>query len=480
MLKFDLENYEDLIEHFQSQKEIKSWPGVQTIKKHNLLHRAAKVPVIIDCLVNAVNNLTEGSITQYTHLEAMRNGMYEDLAKTILNELSKKTKTDYPDYAKSYNKVLNQISSTLNMSKDPKVQYLAKIGDILNSYFEAKLENTLGNNTEKILEALNDVNLRLETANNFGNDDFSINVLNIANKLIQNNPEVYNYNLIIENTQNQMTVERWAKRLSLNDFNLLEHTARVTALVDIFLQIKKTENNFDKSMELNVFRYSLYHDYPEVILNDMPSPVKQDYPILDKIQKNTEKEIMNILELTNSKTAKFICKIADIYDCLYESKAEILAGNKDPEYIKNRDSYENTYHKQLNKYKDYVSADLVKNLEQMFFDPIVPGIKQTTIDEMLKAKNQFMLSICNSIVELSNNPHSEDIFKLNEILEDLTDNQLKQLKSSLKTAIILENVDVESIENSGINIDSVLGLKNQHKSQPILIVKNNKQEIDIG
>ena len=44
-------------------------------------------------------------------------------------------------------------------------------------------------------------------------------------------------------------------------------------------------------MELNVFRYSLYHDYPEVILNDMPSPVKQDYPILDKIQKNTEKEI---------------------------------------------------------------------------------------------------------------------------------------------------------------------------------------------
>lgn len=490
MLKFDKDNYLDLIEHFQSQKQIKSWSGVQTIKKHNLLHRAAKVPVIIDCLVNAVNKLTDTSITQYIHLESMRNGMYEDLAKTILNDLSKKTKNDYPEYAKHYNKVMKQISADLNLSKDPKVEYLANIGDILNSYFEAKLENTLGNNTDKILEALNDTNSRLETANlsQNVNEDFEKNVLDIAQKLTNNDPSISNYSLIIENTQNQMTIERWAKRLSLNDFTLLEHSARVTALVDIFLQINKSENNFDKSMELNVFRYSLYHDYPEVILNDMPSPVKQDYPILDKIQKNTEKEIMNVLELTNSKTAKFICKIADIYDCLYESKAEIQAGNRDPEYIKNRDNYENTYKKQLNKFKDSVSVELIKLLEEMYFDPVIPEIKKDIVEEVKKSKNEFLMTLSDSIISLANKPDLDGVNYINSLLNDLTNNQLVDLKNCLKKEILMNDIQIEDIENSGIHFDKILYAQKEDKilsnevkdvTNSVKIIKNNSQ-IDIG
>lgn len=477
MLKFDVDNYKDLIEHFQSQKQIKSWSGVQTIKKHNLLHRAAKVPVIIDCLVSAVNNESPNFISQYTHLESMRNGMYEDLAKTILNDLSKKTKIEYPEYAKYYNKVLNQILSTLNLSKDGKVQYLAEIGDILNSYFEAKLENSLGNNTESILEALNGTQDRLFNANNYGNIKLSNKVIDISNKLIKNEQSVYNYNLIIENTQKQITVERWAKRLSLNDFTLLEHSARVTALVDIFLQINKSENNFDKSMELNIFRYSLYHDYPEVILNDMPSPVKQDYPMLDKFQKNTEKTIMDILKLTNSKTAKFVCKIADIYDCLYECKAEILAGNQDPEYFKNRDNYENTYKRQLNKFQGYINDNLIKNLEKMYVNPVIEENNQKLIENIGFANDNFIDSICNSIVQLSNKPNQENIKKLNKIINDLNNSQLILLKNQLKTSIILGDVDLDKIEGSNININNLLTVKPERVIKATTLRNRHEMEI---
>ena len=83
MLKFDVDNYKDLIEHFQSQKQIKSWSGVQTIKKHNLLHRAAKVPVIIDCLVSAVNNESPNFILT-RHLETVNNFLSIELHKNFL------------------------------------------------------------------------------------------------------------------------------------------------------------------------------------------------------------------------------------------------------------------------------------------------------------------------------------------------------------------------------------------------------------
>lgn len=474
-LKFDLDNYQDLIKHFQDQKHIKSWSGTQTIKPHNLLHRAAKVPVIIDCVINAINKFSPNSISQHIHLESMRNGMYEDLGKTILNDLSKKTKLEYPDYAKHYEKILKNISADLNLSKNSEVLYIAQIGDILNSYFEAKLENNLGNNTDEIIYAINNINQRFNEANNIvANNELKNKVLNMAYNLVNEEPEVAVYNKIIETTQNQTTVERWAKRLSLNDFTLLEHSARVTALVDIYLQINKQENNFDKSMELNIFRYSLYHDYPEVILNDMPSPVKQMYPNLDKIQKQTEKSIMDVLDLTNSKNAKFICKIADIYDCYYESNAEILAGNKDPEYITNKSNYENTYYKQLNKYKDYIEHSIISNIQTMYFDPVLPEINQSVIDQLQEDRKKFMLSLTDYIINQVNNEDidSVELNKINELLNDLSEKQKIDLTKCVKNAVILGDIELNKFISSGIQLNII-------ENKPIMR-NHEKNELEIG
>lgn len=431
-LEFKRENISNIIKAVQDQKFIKSWHGVHTINNFNLLQRSAKVCVIIDSLINYINHNNENMISQHIQLESMRNGLYEDLGKTVLNDLSKQTKLDYPDYAKSYEKHLKEINSDLNLSKNPSVILFAQIGDILNSHFESKLEFSLGNKTPEIINSMKNLDSRLELAlSKFpeNNTAFNNKVMDSIKEIISGENNLSKqYLKIIENTQKQTTVERWAKRLTLNNFNLLEHTARVTVLSDLYLQLYKNDLNIDKSQELNVFRYSLYHDAPEVVLNDMPSPVKRIYPNLDKIQKQTEKTIMEDLNLVNSKIAKFICKISDIYDCRYESAAEIKAGNQDQEFKENFNNYLEIYRVQENKYKDYIPEIISEKIKEIYLDPVLNEINvSNNFSEIKQFEKQYIDSIVNNIVgdKLLEN-------ELDEIMENLNEKQVKMIELRLE------------------------------------------------
>lgn len=478
-LEFNIENFQNINTNFADQKFVSAWAGVYTIKKYNLLQRAGKVSVIIDNLVNSVNLKHNNLISTHIHLEAMRNGLYDDLGKTVFNEVSHQTKKEYPEYAKKYKRAINETTKGMNLSKNETVIFLSKIADILNSYQEAKLENSLGNNTPDIIQAISCTDKRLEdTLLGFSNKELGLKIVSDCKNLIDQ-PNSSPFSKIIDINAKQTEIDRWSKRLTLNDFKLLEHSARVTALVDVYLQLFKKENNFDKDTELNIFRYAMYHDYPEVILNDMPSPVKRQFPELADAQKGIEKIIMNPLNLQNSKVAKFICKIADVFDCLYEAKKEINSGNKDYEFKKVVNEYNLTYQNQLNKFEKYIKPEIIKNIQILYLDPEIFQIEEKTISQINKFKCQFLDNINQTICDISNNKVSpKEINYLNKTIIDFTDSQLFDLKLKLQESVFNNKTTFEKLTQSGVVLDKILFI-----NAPEVIISElntvNKNQIDL-
>ena len=129
------------------------------------------------------------------------------------------------------------------------------------------------------------------------------------------------YSIILDFAR-QKNVRRWNGRKTLSEFNLLEHAGRVANICRTIM----SGVNLSESVKLHVMEYALLHDYPEVWLNDTPSPIKARYPALDELLKSIESEILQPLELELSSLVKWIVKLADVLDCLYESLIELKLG----------------------------------------------------------------------------------------------------------------------------------------------------------
>lgn len=365
-LSFTINNFANIIEAFNDQKKVAIWVGVPTIIKRNLLERAGKVANIIDVLVRYNNKHNEVKINDSIHLESIRLGMYEDLAKVVLNEISHKTNKMFPQLAKLRKELAAKELSNMNLSVDSSVIFIAKLGDILNSYFEAKSEFKLGSRNENIIFAIENAQNRLEAAKSICDDSLLADTMvKISTYLMNANPDECDFASTIDLFSRQSQIKRWSRRETLNQFNLLEHSARVTCLVDVFLQVFKSELKINDSEALQITRYALYHDYPEVILNDTPSPVKRLYPELDSMLKEIEAEIMTNLELDETKKTKFICKIVDIFDCRYEAQQEILLGNNENEFKIVLQEYANNFNSQVKKYSG-VSSKIVNRLMKLY------------------------------------------------------------------------------------------------------------------
>ncbi len=364
-LAFTLQDSSNIVIDFNSQKQVPTWSGVYTILRYNLLERGAKVASIIDVLVR-FTNLKSTVISKQIHLDAMRVGMYEDMAKVTFNEISHKTKAMFPLLAKRRKELSNIELSDMNLSKDNLTLFIAKVADIINSFLEAQVEKRLGSQEYDILYAIEKAYVRIEEARSKCEDQkLAKKIVKAAHHLMTAKSDDCQFVSIIDFTARQSQVKRWAGRATLNNFNLLEHAARVACSVDVFLQVNSKELNFSTEEELQTLRYALYHDYPEVLLNDTPSPVKAKYPDLDVLLKEIEGEIMELLDLTETKNIKFICKIVDIKDCLYEAKQEKLLGNQDPEFDLVINGYAATFAKQVAKFAG-VDQSIVDKLKEMF------------------------------------------------------------------------------------------------------------------
>lgn len=451
-------------------KKISAWPGVQTIKDHNLQNAAGKKIAIVDALIRRINDKYPNKISDQMYLDSLRLVLYGGVAKTEFNVLSYRTRQQFPEYAKAYKNALSNHMESVNLSKDNSVIFISKIASILNSYKEAILENTLGNRSPEILEALsyNFTMDRVEEESIDCKDKELVELITNDCLSLINSPESSKYSKIINITANQTEINRWSRKLSLNNFTLLEHSTCVVGLVDNYLQVFDEENSLNTKEKLDIFRYSFYHDYPEAILNDIPSPVKKRNPELIKELEKAEDIIFEPLNLNQSKLAKFICKIADINHCLYEAKMEIEAGNRNPEFREVVNSYADNYQVQLNKFKDYVDPKIVNNIAKMYLEPeLIKAEKK----KLVEYKNDFVSGVIQAVCEISKNENLDSVKDVNEIINSLNGSVLGEFKIKLREALILGELNVQQLNQNCVNIDQVL-LKSE------IVIENEHKETD--
>ena len=144
---------------------------------------------------------------------------------------------------------------------------------------------------------------------------------------------VEQYQVLIDFAR-QKNVKRWNGRCTLNNYNLLDHSARVANICRIMCQIIELNGTpLDAQLKLHIMEYALYHDYAEIFMNDTPTPIKQKHVEFDAMIKSIEKEIMQPLILPENKLVAFIVKLADIIDVTYEALSEIKLGAFDIDYI---------------------------------------------------------------------------------------------------------------------------------------------------
>ena len=140
-------------------------------------------------------------------------------------------------------------------------------------------------------------------------------------------------------------IDRWALMRNTRQENLSEHSADVAAIAHAIALIKNTRFGGDVNAERAAF-LGLYHDMPEIITGDMPTPVKYHSDALHDAFLQVEKEACDRLlsmlpeDLRQSYRAAFfreeedaylwrIVKAADKIAALIKCIEEEQAGNRE-------------------------------------------------------------------------------------------------------------------------------------------------------
>ena len=113
-------------------------------------------------------------------------------------------------------------------------------------------------------------------------------------------------------------IDRWALMRNTRQENLSEHSADVAAIAHAIALIKNTRFGGDVNAERAAF-LGLYHDMPEIITGDMPTPVKYHSDALHDAFLQVEKEACDRLlsmlpaDLRDSYRAAFFREESDAY-----------------------------------------------------------------------------------------------------------------------------------------------------------------------
>lgn len=144
-------------------------------------------------------------------------------------------------------------------------------------------------------------------------------------------------------------VERWGLMRSVHRENLMEHSCEVAQLGQALAII--ANEKFNKKIDVDkVATLALYHDVPEVVSGDLPTPIKHYNESIKNSYKDIENKIINkMLETVPEFSAKQykeylkpdenteeykIMKIADTLSAYVKCVEETASGNKEFEKAK--------------------------------------------------------------------------------------------------------------------------------------------------
>lgn len=137
----------------------------------------------------------------------------------------------------------------------------------------------------------------------------------------------------MKDVYNMKSLVRYQTAVRVKSESVAEHSYFVTVLV------LKLHDYFEFNLE-KALRIALLHDYPEIYISDVPSPVKSRFPKIREAMDEAESEVVreklgeeyvSLLQEFNDKSSPegLICAYADICSCVQYSSLEVSLGNKD-------------------------------------------------------------------------------------------------------------------------------------------------------
>lgn len=151
-------------------------------------------------------------------------------------------------------------------------------------------------------------------------------------------------------------INRWGLMRNTRSENIAEHSLDTAIITHLLCELrnKRFGGNVDSSKAV---MYAIYHDVPEIITGDLPTPVKYYSPVISEAYKDVEKAAVNKL-------------LEGIPEDLRECYAEIFDSESDVELHR------------LVKAADKISA-LIKCIEE----------RKTGNSDFLDAERQTLASI---------------------------------------------------------------------------------------
>lgn len=106
-------------------------------------------------------------------------------------------------------------------------------------------------------------------------------------------------------------IERWALMRATEKENLSEHSLDVAILTEALINIANIR--FDAKLDANLgSNLALYHDVPEIITGDLPTPIKYHDEIMKNAYKKIEKQAID----------RLLDKLPEDFKNIYKEKFE--------------------------------------------------------------------------------------------------------------------------------------------------------------
>lgn len=139
-------------------------------------------------------------------------------------------------------------------------------------------------------------------------------------------------------------INRWGLMRNTRQENIAEHSLEVAMIAHLLCEIrnKRLGGNADAGKAVMI---ALYHDVPEIITGDLPTPVKYYSPVISEAYKNVEKaaaeklllgipkdlrdSYKDIFDDENDSDLRIIVKAADKLSALIKCIEERQTGNSD-------------------------------------------------------------------------------------------------------------------------------------------------------
>lgn len=127
---------------------------------------------------------------------------------------------------------------------------------------------------------------------------------------------------------------RYNQRARIRPESVAEHSYFVV----LFTRLICEEYDVPRDIERLAIDYAISHDIPEIHISDIPWPVKNDNPALEKVLNKLENDFMkkefplfhkSFVQIKETPVANTIVELADILSVLQYTRSEYQLGNKE-------------------------------------------------------------------------------------------------------------------------------------------------------